>query len=145
MAVLPPVHHVVAVLVAGYCVGSVELGSVSVEQTLDISNSELAVHRICDCLANTEKNRIISCHGCHIWKIPKFRFRSSEFKFKFKSRCRMGPFSFCHPSIHQRHSIHSPPYKIHLFTCVCPARVCLLPIHPSRSPASSLFFRQNGP
>ena len=55
MAVLPPVHHVVAVLVAGYCVGSVELGSVSVGQTLDVSNSELAVHRICDCLANTEK------------------------------------------------------------------------------------------
>ena len=91
MAVLPPVHHIVAVLVAGYCVGSVELGSVSVEQTLDISNLELAVHRICDCLANTKKNCIISCHGCHIWKILKFRFRSSKFKFKFKSRCCMGP------------------------------------------------------
>ena len=37
VAVLLPAHHVVVVVVAGHCIGSVGLGSV--KQTLDVSNS----------------------------------------------------------------------------------------------------------
>ena len=43
MAVLPPAHHIVALVVAGHCIGFVRFVGL-VEQTLDVSNSLVLVH-----------------------------------------------------------------------------------------------------
>ena len=105
VAVLQPAHHVVVVVVAGHCVGSVGVGSD--EQTLDVSDLKRAVWvgrkqltlRITHLMTVWQTVKKICIlffsHSRHIGKIPKFKIQYPELKFEFKSEkicCCMGPY-----------------------------------------------------